>query len=162
MVSSLVLNEKTPSEGKAWIAANRFMKLAVLELGLSKTNPLIDATGLPCIKLITSINATRVSLLLLLEIKATASVAKTVILGLIFLCLKIFSSSVVKLLDKIAMAAFSLNKELQIDAGNKENKKGIIFYEDNDQHFWISFPGLGLDEYGVTKSKIPFLKNHIL
>lgn len=56
---------------------------------------------------------------------------------------------------------FSLNKELQIDAGNKENKKGIIFYENNDQHFWISFPGLGLDEYEFTKSKIPFLKNHI-
>ncbi|MEO6868976.1 MAG: histidine kinase, partial [Ginsengibacter sp.] len=55
---------------------------------------------------------------------------------------------------------FSLNKELKIDAGNNENKKGIIFYEDKVQHFWISFPGLGIEEYGFSKNKIPFLKAH--
>ena len=55
---------------------------------------------------------------------------------------------------------FSLNKELKIDASNKENKKGIIFYDDNTQHFWISFPGLGVEEYDFGKNKIPFLKAH--
>ncbi|MEO7046079.1 MAG: histidine kinase, partial [Ferruginibacter sp.] len=54
---------------------------------------------------------------------------------------------------------FSFNKELRIDAANQENKKDIIFYDDNAQHFWISFPGLGIDEYEF-KNKIPFLKTH--
>jgi hypothetical protein len=44
--------------------------------------------------------------IVLLAIKAIASVANTVTLGLIFLCLKILNSSAVKFLDKIAIAAF--------------------------------------------------------
>ncbi|HUZ61689.1 MAG TPA: two-component regulator propeller domain-containing protein [Hanamia sp.] len=55
---------------------------------------------------------------------------------------------------------FSLNKSMQINAGNKESLMGISFYEGSDEHFWISFPGIGLNEYGFTKNKIPVLENH--
>ncbi len=55
---------------------------------------------------------------------------------------------------------FSLNKSMQINVVNLENRIDIPFYEGNDDHFWISFPGLGLNEYGFTKSKLPFLQNH--
>ena len=55
---------------------------------------------------------------------------------------------------------FSLNKEMRIDSISKGNRTGIFFYEDKDEHFWISFPGLGLYEYGFTKNNKSFLENH--
>ena len=55
---------------------------------------------------------------------------------------------------------FPLNKELKIDDGNLENKKGIFFYDDNAGHFWISFPGFGIEEYGFSKNKTPYLNAH--
>lgn len=55
---------------------------------------------------------------------------------------------------------FSLNKSMHINEVNRENRIDISFYEGNDEHFWISFPGIGLYEYEYTKNKLPFLKNH--
>jgi len=46
-------------------------------------------------------------------------------------------------------------------AEKKGNNLDVYFYEASDGAFWITFPGLGLFEYGFKKNKSPFLKNHI-
>lgn len=55
----------------------------------------------------------------------------------------------------------SLINETDIDGSKKGIELGVCFYEDAGNNFWIAFPGLGLYEYGFTKNKLPFLKNHI-
>jgi hypothetical protein len=55
---------------------------------------------------------------------------------------------------------FSLNEVMGIDSLNKESRKQITFYEDKKAHCWISFPGLGLYEYGFRKNNKQFLENH--
>jgi ligand-binding sensor domain-containing protein len=55
----------------------------------------------------------------------------------------------------------SLVKETGIDGSKKGIELHVLFYEDANNNFWISFPGLGLYEYGFKKNKVPFLKNHI-
>jgi ligand-binding sensor domain-containing protein len=54
----------------------------------------------------------------------------------------------------------SLVKETGIDGSKKGIEIGVSFYEDAVNNFWIGFPGLGLYEYGFTKNKFPFLRNH--
>jgi len=54
----------------------------------------------------------------------------------------------------------SLVKETGIDGSKKGIELGVFFYEDANNNFWIFFPGLGLYQYGFTKNKPPFLKNH--
>jgi ligand-binding sensor domain-containing protein len=55
----------------------------------------------------------------------------------------------------------SLVKETGIDGSKKGIELPVSFYEDADNNFWLSFPGLGLYEYGLIKNKMPFLKNHV-
>jgi ligand-binding sensor domain-containing protein len=55
----------------------------------------------------------------------------------------------------------SLVKETELDGSKKGIELGVFFYEDEEDNFWIAFPGLGLYEYGFTKNKLPFLKNHL-
>ena len=55
----------------------------------------------------------------------------------------------------------SLIKETGIDGSKKGIQLNICFYEDNEYNLWIAFPGLGLYEYGFSKNKLPFLKNHL-
>lgn len=55
----------------------------------------------------------------------------------------------------------SLINETGIDGSRKGIELGVCVYEDADNNFWIAFPGLGVYEYGFTKNKLPFLKNHI-
>lgn len=54
----------------------------------------------------------------------------------------------------------SLVKETGIDGSKKGIELAVSFYEDANNNFWISFPGLGLFEYGFTNNKRPLLKNH--
>jgi len=54
----------------------------------------------------------------------------------------------------------SLVKETGIDGSKKGIELNVLFYQDDQDNFWISFPGLGLYEYGFEKNKLPFLKNH--
>lgn len=56
---------------------------------------------------------------------------------------------------------FSLVKETGIDGSKKGIELGVFFYEDAHNNFWLSFPGMGLYEYGFTKNRLPFLKVHL-
>jgi ligand-binding sensor domain-containing protein len=50
---------------------------------------------------------------------------------------------------------------METASSNKVIHFGGFFYEETDNSVWIVIPGMGLYEYGFTKNKIPFLKNHI-
>jgi len=54
----------------------------------------------------------------------------------------------------------SLVKETGIDGSKKGIELNVIFYQDDQDNFWIAFPGLGLYEYGFKQNKLPYLKNH--
>jgi ligand-binding sensor domain-containing protein len=53
-----------------------------------------------------------------------------------------------------------LIKETGIDGSKKGIERGVCFYEDANNNFWIAFPGLGLYEYGFAINKLLFFKKH--
>ncbi len=55
----------------------------------------------------------------------------------------------------------SLIKETGVNGSNKGVQLAVTFLEDMDGSFWLAVPGLGLYEYGFTKNRHIFLKNHI-
>ena len=55
----------------------------------------------------------------------------------------------------------SLVEETGIDGSRRGIELGVLFYEDALNNFWISFPGLGLYEYGFANNNRPFLKVHL-
>lgn len=53
----------------------------------------------------------------------------------------------------------SLNNQSGFYTDSKNDHAEISFLEGNDNDFWIAVPGVGLFEYGLSKNKLPFLKN---
>ncbi|MCY1507477.1 hypothetical protein D9M68_417540 [compost metagenome] len=86
----------------------------VLEFALSNTNPLMEATGLPFIKSITSCKSITESFAFLFAIRAMPSIAICVILGVMPLSAKILSSPFVNVLDMTTNCVESFFKRSKI------------------------------------------------